>query len=74
MSMAAAVVHYYDQRHREVNSSRIYNSTEAARLLGISRKTMIKLLEKGRIRGRLVNGNYRVPGSSIIEYLSHDPE
>ncbi|WP_135075088.1 helix-turn-helix domain-containing protein [Terasakiella sp. SH-1] len=72
MSLGAALMELYNSRHREVNSSRIYNSTEAARFLGVERKEVIRLLEQGRMRGRLVNGNYRVPGSSIIEYLSHD--
>lgn len=70
MSLAAAVMHYYDQLTCEIHSTRIYSSGEAARFLGISRESVVELVRKKEIRGRLVKGNYRITGQSIIEYLS----
>ncbi len=70
MSLVAAVTHYLDLRNREVKPNRIYSSTEAARFLGGSRRTVIELVKNEQLRGRLVQGNYRIPGQSIIEYLS----
>jgi excisionase family DNA binding protein len=70
MSMVAAVTHYYDQRNREVKPTRIYTSTEAARLLGVDRRSIIKLIKSEQLRGRLVKGNFRIPGQSLIEYIN----
>ena len=70
ISLVAAVVHLYDQRNREIKPNRIYSSTEAARFLDADRRIVVELLKKGQLRGHLVKGNFRIPGQSIIEYLS----
>ena len=70
MSLVAAVVHFYDQRNREIKPNRIYSSTEAARFLGVERLVVVELLKSEQLHGRLVKGNYRIPGQSIIEYLN----
>ncbi len=70
MSLVAAVVHFYDQRNREIKPNRIYSSTEAARFLDVDRRVVVDLLKSEQLRGRLVKGNFRIPGQSIIEYLS----
>ncbi len=70
MSLVAAVVHFYDQRNREIKPNRIYSSTEAARFLGVERLVVVELLKSEQLRGRLVKGNFRIPGQSIIEYLN----
>ena len=70
MSLVAAVVHFYDQRNREIRPNRIYSSTEAARFLDVDRRVVVDLLKSEQLRGRLVKGNFRIPGQSIIEYLN----
>lgn len=70
ISLAAAVTHYIDLRTREVKPTRIYSSDEAARFLGIERQDVVQLFKKKQIRGRMIDGNLRIPGQSIIEYLN----
>ncbi|MEG3620320.1 helix-turn-helix domain-containing protein [Magnetovibrio sp. PR-2] len=70
MSVATAVLHLYDERTRAINASRIYRTPDAARFLGISRKDVVKLIKANDIKATLVNGNYRILGQNIIEYLN----
>lgn len=70
ISLAAAVTHYIDLRTREIKPTRIYSSEEAARFLGVERRDIVQLFKNKQLRGRLVDGNLRIPGQSIIEYLS----
>ncbi len=70
LSLVAAVTHYYDLRNREIKPNRIYSSTEAARFLGVDRRAVVGLVKSENLRGRLVKGNFRIPGQSIIEYLN----
>ena len=70
MSLVAAVTHYLDLRSREIKPNRIYSSIEAARFLGVDRRAVVVLAKGDKLRGRLVNGNLRIPGQSIIEYLN----
>lgn len=60
------------REHKEIRPHRIYSSQEAAILLGVERVEMIEKLKKQQIKGRLVNGNYRIPGSSLLEYLKEE--
>jgi excisionase family DNA binding protein len=69
ISLGTAVVHFLDKRTREINSTRIYSSEEAARFLGVSRRTMVKLLNNNDIQAKMVQGNFRILGQNIIEYL-----
>jgi hypothetical protein len=70
MSLVAAVTHYFDLRNREIKPNRIYSSTEASRFLGVDRRAIVGLLQSEKLRGRLVKGNFRISGQSIIEYLN----
>jgi hypothetical protein len=56
----------------EINPNRIYNSREVARLLDMERKEVLGLIAKGALKARLVNGNYRVSGECILEYLKNE--
>lgn len=70
MTMGAAVKHYYDQYTREVKSHRIYTSSEVARFLGVSRRAVVKLVKNGAIPGKMANGNFRISGQSILDYMN----
>ncbi|MBF0093078.1 MAG: helix-turn-helix domain-containing protein [Alphaproteobacteria bacterium] len=70
LSLAAAALQLYDLFVREVKPNRIYATWEAARYLGVSRAEVIGLIGEGRLRAKLVSGNYRIPGQSILEYLA----
>jgi len=56
----------------EINPNRIYNSREVARLLGLERSEVLNLISNDALSGRLVNGNYRVSGQCILEYLKYE--
>ena len=49
---------------------RTYSSSEVAELLGLTRPEVIALLKKHEIRGKLINGNYRILGRSIMDFLA----
>jgi excisionase family DNA binding protein len=69
ISVGSAILHLIEQRTREINGSRIYSSEEAARFLGVDRRTVVKLIKNEEMSGKLVRGNYRILGQSIVEYL-----
>ncbi len=69
---ARSLTQQHGVTHNHINSGRIYSSREAARLLGIERSEVVCLLKAGELKGRLVNGNYRIIGKSIEDYLHHE--
>ena len=70
LSLAAAALQLYDLFVREVKPNRIYSTWEAARYLGVTRAEVIELVRSNHLRGKMVSGNYRIPGQSILEYLN----
>ena len=54
----------------EVLPNRIYNTVDAAHILGMSRHRVLELVSAGDITGLKVDGNYRILGSSILEYMN----
>ena len=70
ISLAAAIMQIYDSKVREVKPNRIYSTRETARYLGMDRRAVVELLKSKKLRGKFVDGNYRTPGSSILEYLN----
>ncbi len=62
----------HQREQKEIQPHRIYNSREAAVLLGVERIDIVEKLKKQQIKGRLVNGNYRIPGSCLLDYLKQD--
>jgi excisionase family DNA binding protein len=69
VSLALAVVELYDQFFREIRPNRIYSSEEAARLLGMERTAVVRLARQGAIACSKVDGNYRILGQSLLDYL-----
>ncbi len=69
MSIALAGFQLFDIFFREIRPHRIYTTDEAALLLGIERRIVINLIQKDAIRGTKVDGNYRILGQSLLEYL-----
>ena len=49
---------------------RIYNTTEAARLLEIERLDVLGLIQSEKIKAKKIEGNYRILGSNLLEYMS----
>lgn len=70
LSIGSAALHLFDEHTRAINASRIYRTSEAARFLGVSRKDVVRLIRAEKIRAKLVNGNYRIIGQNLIEYLN----
>ena len=53
----------------EVLPNRIYNSAEASVLLGLDRLEVLALIKAEKIKAKKVEGNYRILGSSLLEYM-----
>ena len=60
------------RERNEIRPHRIYSSHEASILLSVERAELVNLVTQKKIMGRMVNGNYRIPGSSLLSYLKHD--
>jgi len=69
LSIALAGLQLFDMFFREIRPHRIYSSEEAALLLGIDRRKVIRLIQEGTVQGTKVDGNYRILGQSLLEYL-----
>ncbi|MEE8484691.1 MAG: helix-turn-helix domain-containing protein [Nitrospinota bacterium] len=70
ISLVAAVKQIYDKTTYEISPSRIYNTGQVSRFLGIDRKDVIKLIKSKKITAKAVNGNYKIPGQCILDYLN----
>ena len=53
----------------ELLPHRIYGSEEAARLLGIERLEVLRMIKNDKIKAQKVDGNYRILGSNLLEYM-----
>lgn len=60
------------KERKEIKPHRIYSTHEASVLLDIERIEVVGLLARREIKGRLVNGNYRIPGSSLLKFLKQE--
>ncbi|MBF0394613.1 MAG: helix-turn-helix domain-containing protein [Alphaproteobacteria bacterium] len=61
---------YYGSRST-IRPERIYSSTEAAAFLEMDRLDVLRLIKSGAIQaGKGGNGNYRIIGQSLINYLA----
>jgi excisionase family DNA binding protein len=69
MSVVLAGVQLFDMFFREIRPHRIYSSDEAALLLGVDRRAIIRLVRQGDIQCSKVDGNYRILGQSLLDYL-----
>ena len=70
VSLALTAKQIYDAANFEISPTRIYNTHQVARFLGVDRKVVISLVKKRKINGKTVNGNYKIPGQSVLEYLN----
>jgi len=46
----------------------LYSTTEAAAMLGVSRPTLMKLIEAGEIEAEMVGTHHRIPAEEIVGY------
>lgn len=46
----------------------LYSTTEAATMLGISRPTLMKLIDAGEMEAQMVGTHHRVPAEAIVAY------
>ena len=72
LAFTAKSMQQHSQLSRQINRNRIYNSRETAQLLELERDKVVGLLQSGILNGRLVNGNYRITGKSIEDYLHNE--
>ncbi|MEO5338024.1 MAG: helix-turn-helix domain-containing protein [Magnetospirillum sp. WYHS-4] len=70
LSVVAAGLQLYDIHTREIKPHRIYTSKEAARFLGMARRAVLDLVKNGTLRAKMVDGNYRISGQSLLDYLN----
>ena len=69
-SLALTAKQIYDAANYEISPTRIYNTHQVSRFLGVERKVVIDLVKKKQITAKTVNGNYKIPGQSVLEYLN----
>ena len=55
----------------------LYSTTEAASMIGVSRPTLMKLIEAGALESEMVGTHHRIPAEAIVAYqrarqASHD--
>ena len=74
ISLANVAFQFHGYLSRDVKPHQIYSSTQAARLIGVDRATVVRLAASGALRGRLVERNYRIPGDSSLDYLYGEQE
>ena len=72
VGLTAKNIQLNSEQEKQINLARIYNSREAALLLDIERSKVVQLLQSGTLKGRLINGNYRITGKCIEEYLHNE--
>ncbi|CAK0744571.1 Magnetosome protein MamR [Azospirillaceae bacterium] len=70
LSIALAGVQLFDMFFREIRPHRLYSSGDAARLLGVERRDIIRLARQGAIQSKKVDGNYWILGQNLLDYLS----
>ncbi|HEB72580.1 MAG TPA: helix-turn-helix domain-containing protein [Nitrospirae bacterium] len=70
LSVGLTIKQALDEFTLNVNANRIYSTRQATKFLGIERKGVIKLIKKSIIKAKMIDGNYRITGASILEYLS----
>lgn len=46
----------------------LYSTTEAASMIGVSRPTLMKLIEAGELESEMVGTHHRVPAEAIVAY------
>lgn len=46
----------------------LYSTTEAAAMLGVSRPTLMKLLDSGELEAEMVGTHHRIPAGEIVAY------
>lgn len=52
-----------------IKPNRVYNTVEAAKLLGINPQTMIEYCRTGKIVAKKI-GEWKILGQSIVDFLS----
>lgn len=63
-----------DRTHRRVGDDEaVLNADEAAALLRISRNTIYRLVEKGRLPGRKVGREWRFSRQALLAWLGEAP-
>ncbi len=48
-----------------------FTTTEAAKILGMSRPTLMRLIDRGRVDFRMVGKHHRIPASAIQKLHDH---
>lgn len=49
---------------------KLLSINKVSKILGIRYETVVKLVETGRIRSVIINNKYKVPYSSIVEFVN----
>lgn len=70
VSMVLALKELHDLVTTEIKPNRIYSLEQSARYLGMENRAVVRLVETNELRAKRVNGNYRIPGQSILDYLA----
>jgi excisionase family DNA binding protein len=58
----------------KVEDDGLYDVPEIAAILGITDRTVRKMLREGKFKGRRLGKRWYVPGSAIKAYFLEDPD
>jgi len=59
-------------KNKTVNQNQVYTATEAAQLLGVNPRTIVKLCKEGKIKSIKLK-EYKILGESILDFLKGEP-
>ena len=57
---------------REILSGGIYNTIDAAKLLGTTRKNVIQFIRDGELSAKRVGDSYHISGKNLMRFLTHE--
>jgi len=60
--------------NEEIKPNAVYTTTEAEKLLKVSKSTMKRMLKNGLIRANKVGGQYRLMGKELLRLVSPEVE
>ena len=61
-----------EREKREIRPERIYNTIDAAKLLGTTRKKIVKFIRDGELSAKRVGDRYHISGKSLLIFLTHE--
>ena len=73
IQIVSGIVMLIPQREkREILPGRIYNTIDAAKLLGTTRQHVIQLIRDNELSAKRVGDRYHISGKNLMRFLTHE--